>query len=89
MLVAYSLGARITLQMLADGSLSPHKTVLISATAGLEETDERRARAASDDNLAMQLRRIGLRNFTDKWYQAEMWRDLVAHPRYSRLTATS
>ena len=81
MLVAYSLGARIALQMLADRSLSPHKTVLISATAGIEEADERKARAANDNDLAMQLRRVGLRNFTDEWYQAEMWRDFLAHPR--------
>lgn len=84
-LVAYSLGARIALQILADGSLSPGKTLLVSANPGLEDLEERESRKARDDVLSEQLRMNGLRSFTEKWYQADMWRDFRVHPRFASL----
>ena len=80
-LVAYSLGARIALQMLCDGSVRPQKTFLVSGTCGMEDLNVREKRAATDDDLAEQLRKDGLLSFTEDWYSKDMWQDFVAHPR--------
>lgn len=80
-LVAYSMGARIALQMLTEGQLNVAKVCLISATAGIEATAERQVRAVADDSIADQLLREGLEKFSKDWYQGRMWENLAAHPR--------
>ena len=90
-LVAYSLGARIALQMLVDGSLRPRKTFLVSATCGIEGLEQRQSRAEIDDGLAEQLRKHGLEAFTEDWYRKDMWQNFVANPRsvFRRFTCSA
>ena len=80
-LVAYSMGARIALQMLLTASPGISGALLISATAGIEDQAERQARAANDDKLAERLLRVGLNKFTSDWYKSALWTDFAAHPR--------
>jgi len=65
--VGYSMGARIALHgALADPS-SVDRLVLISATAGIDDADERRERRHADEALADSIERDGVADFLDRW----------------------
>jgi 2-succinyl-6-hydroxy-2,4-cyclohexadiene-1-carboxylate synthase len=68
-LAGYSMGGRIAL----DPTLHPHarrrveRLVLIGASPGLDDGQERRARRAADEALAAQLERDGIEAFAAHW----------------------
>jgi 2-succinyl-6-hydroxy-2,4-cyclohexadiene-1-carboxylate synthase len=66
-LVGYSMGARVALVLAVRHPRLVSRLTLVSGTAGLDDDEERRARAVADDRLAAALREEGLPTFVRKW----------------------
>jgi len=78
--LGYSMGARFVLHL---GLLRPDLTqglVLVGATGGIDDPDERAARRATDAARAEQLERDGLESFLDDW---------LAQPMFAGLSETA
>ena len=65
--VGYSFGGRVCLRLAVDHPGSVERLVLIGATAGLDDPDERAARRAADEALAEEIETAGLEAFLDRW----------------------
>lgn len=79
--IGYSMGGRMGLVAAASASAAPiDRLVLIGATAGIDDPDERAARRASDTALADRIGRIGVDAFVDEW---------LTGPLFARLTPDS
>ena len=66
-IAGYSLGARLALAMLIRAPRLFHSATLISARRGLDSTEERKRRWASDLGWAQRLRNQQLSDFLDVW----------------------
>ena len=76
-LLGYSLGARVALHVVTMTDLAVDHVVLIGGTAGIEDSEVRRARRASDEATADRLEASGdLDAFLGQW---------VSGPMFSRL----
>jgi 2-succinyl-6-hydroxy-2,4-cyclohexadiene-1-carboxylate synthase len=65
--VGYSLGGRVCLHL---ALISPHvvrRLVLIGASAGIVDDDERAARRTADEKLAQHIIDVGVPQFIDEW----------------------
>lgn len=71
--VGYSMGARVALVLAARHPRIVARLTLISGSPGLEDDDERRARARADDRLAEELREEGLPEFVRRWEQLPLF----------------
>jgi 2-succinyl-6-hydroxy-2,4-cyclohexadiene-1-carboxylate synthase len=65
--VGYSLGGRVALQLALAHPSYVRRLVLESASPGIADPSERRARAAADAALADAIVRDGLERFVDRW----------------------
>lgn len=77
--VGYSLGGRICLHLALRRPILAERLVLVGATAGLEDVDERSERARADDALAKRIAEggdAGLGAFIDEWLSAPLFEDL-------------
>jgi len=78
--VGYSLGARVVIEALAQSATAPQPlvraAVLVSGTAGIEDSAERDARLASDDVLAARIETVGVEAFVREWLAQPLFRDL-------------
>ena len=83
-LVGYSMGGRITLELTCKYPEFTHRLVLLSTSLGLHDEQERRARAAQDDARAEQLRTHGMAAFTRDWYALPMFAPFSAHESFVR-----
>lgn len=75
--VGYSLGGRVCLHL---GLMYPHVTdrlALLGATPGIVDDDERAARRAADERLALHLLDVGLDTFLDEWSAQPLFDGLV------------
>ncbi len=92
--VGYSLGGRVCLHLaLAQPDLVA-RLVLVSATAGIDDLDERASRLAADVALAIRIESGGdggLASFIDEWLSGQMFHRLghEAADRPSRLSNTA
>jgi len=75
--VGYSMGARVCLRLALDRPELVEALVLVGATPGLGDKDERAARRAADEALAARLEQMQLDDFLDEW---------LAGPLFARLT---
>ncbi len=66
-LVGYSMGARLALQVAVDHPEVLGGLVLVGGTAGIDDPAERVRRRSADDALADDLERIGVPAFVDRW----------------------
>lgn len=80
-LVGYSLGGRLALDLALRAPERVRRLVLIGANPGISMASERVARARLDDERALELRRDGLRRFLRRWYQQPLFSDLAADTR--------
>ena len=77
--VGYSMGGRVALHCAIAHPDAVRGLVLVSATAGIDDPDERLARRRSDEALADRIESIGVQAFLDEW---------LAQPMFAGLDAT-
>jgi 2-succinyl-6-hydroxy-2,4-cyclohexadiene-1-carboxylate synthase len=65
--VGYSMGGRTALRVAIDHPERVRSLVLIGATPGIEDADERANRRAADDNLARHVLESTLDDFLQEW----------------------
>lgn len=65
--VGYSMGARLSLHLALARPPLVRALVLVSATAGIEDPTERRARQRADEALAVELEQVGVAEFVRRW----------------------
>src|SRR4051794_31729569 len=72
-LAGYSMGGRIALH--AAFALADHvdRLVLIGASRGIADAQERAARRTADDALADRIETIGVEAFAREWAQLPLW----------------
>jgi 2-succinyl-6-hydroxy-2,4-cyclohexadiene-1-carboxylate synthase len=78
--VGYSMGGRVALHAALASPELVHRLVLIGATAGIEDPEERRARREADDRLANHIQSMDVPSFIDEW---------LANPLFAGLTDTT
>lgn len=65
--VGYSMGGRVALHAVLAHPRSVRRLVLIGATTGIDDPDERRDRRAADERLAAHIEEVGVERFVDEW----------------------
>ena len=75
--VGYSMGGRVSLHAALDHPDAVQRLVLIGATAGIDDPDERAARRRADGRLADHIEEVGVPTFIDEW---------LANPLFDGLT---
>ncbi len=65
--VGYSMGGRLCLRLAVDRPDLVHSLVLVGASPGLADAEERAARQAADETLAAEIERIGTDAFLEQW----------------------
>lgn len=74
----YSMGGRMLLHGVLDDHIGAVRSlVLMGATAGIEEAEERSARAISDRRTAQTLLKMGTAAFVDEWLTNPMFAELT------------
>jgi 2-succinyl-6-hydroxy-2,4-cyclohexadiene-1-carboxylate synthase len=76
--VGYSLGARLALCLALNRPETVERLVLISSTAGIESSDDRRARTAADNELAVSIESNGVDIFLEQWLDQRLFETLPA-----------
>ncbi len=75
--VGYSMGGRVALHAALAHPEFVDRLILVGATAGIDDDDERLARRASDEALATRIEAVGVEAFIDEW---------LANPLFAGLT---
>jgi 2-succinyl-6-hydroxy-2,4-cyclohexadiene-1-carboxylate synthase len=75
--VGYSMGGRTALHAALARPDAVERLVLIGATAGIDDPDERAARRDADERLADHIEEVGVPAFIDEW---------LANPLFAGLT---
>jgi 2-succinyl-6-hydroxy-2,4-cyclohexadiene-1-carboxylate synthase len=75
--VGYSMGGRVSLHAALAHPEHVRALVLIGATAGIDDPDERRARRAADERLADHIEAVGVDAFIDEWLGAALFAGLT------------
>lgn len=74
--LGYSMGGRVALHLALAQPELVERLVLVGATAGLEDDEERAARRAADEELARLLEADGVERFLDRWLARPMFSGL-------------
>jgi 2-succinyl-6-hydroxy-2,4-cyclohexadiene-1-carboxylate synthase len=87
----YSFGARVALHVALRHPGRVGALVLLGASRGIEDVDERRARVARDEALASHIEAVGVEVFLDEWLSQPMFASVPDDPleRASRSTNTA
>jgi len=72
-LLGYSMGGRLALRLAAIAPERVSALILVSASPGLRDPAQRRARAAQDSLLADAIERDGVPAFVDRWERLPMF----------------
>lgn len=84
-LVGYSMGGRVALYLTIHFPQYFCRTILESASAGLQTDQERGDRLAKDRLLAATLEAGDLRLFLENWYQQPIFATLRSHPNFAQM----
>lgn len=91
-LAGYSMGGRLALHAVLAAPERIERLILIGASPGIADPDERAARRASDDQLALEIERSSIEAFADRWGQtpvlAGLPADIAARTHADRLRST-
>lgn len=79
-LLGYSLGGRVALQFAIRYPELPQGLILISATPGIDNSDERECRKKEDEKLAQHILDIGVAAFMAEWMQKDLIRSQQSIP---------
>ena len=82
-LVGYSMGGRIAIELAATRPELAPRLVLLGASLGLEDDTERARRAAEDDARAEEILRDGLDAFVERWYRLPIFAPFTRHASFS------
>jgi 2-succinyl-6-hydroxy-2,4-cyclohexadiene-1-carboxylate synthase len=90
-LVGYSMGGRIALDLATHRRSLLRGLVLISATAGLRTEPERAERRQRDESLAQRIESAGVARFIDEWLTQDLFATLTSEQsnRADRLRNTA
>ncbi|MCL7043110.1 hypothetical protein MKW94_015470 [Papaver nudicaule] len=86
--IGYSMGARIALQMAMRYSDQINGAVIISGSPGIKDDERRRSRMALDDARAQFLTEHGLQFFLETWYTGPLWKSLRDHPHFEQIISS-
>jgi len=75
--VGYSMGGRVALHAALSHADSVERLVLIGATAGIDDPDERSARRTADGRLADHIEEVGVPTFIDEWLRNPLFAGLT------------
>src|SRR5690606_23536537 len=89
--VGYSMGGRLALHLALARPDLVRRLVLIGATGGIDDEDDRAARRAADERLAAHLEQVGVATFVDEWLAQPLFAGLspTAAARDERLANTA
>jgi 2-succinyl-6-hydroxy-2,4-cyclohexadiene-1-carboxylate synthase len=83
-LLGYSMGGRIAVRYALRHPERLWALLLESASTGIEDDAERKARVESDEVLAERLERDGLEPFIDYWQSIPLWASQASMPQEKR-----
>ncbi|MCB0282812.1 MAG: 2-succinyl-6-hydroxy-2,4-cyclohexadiene-1-carboxylate synthase [Calditrichae bacterium] len=83
--VGYSMGGRVALEWIIKKPARFKKLILESATAGIENPDEKSARVHHDRILANSICEKSFDDFLDEWYGLELFARTKNHKDYKTL----
>jgi 2-succinyl-6-hydroxy-2,4-cyclohexadiene-1-carboxylate synthase len=83
LIVGYSMGGRIALELAATRPELAPRLVLLAASLGLDDEAERARRAAEDDARAEEILRDGLDAFAERWYRLAIFAPFTRHASFS------
>ena len=75
--IGYSLGGRVALHLALTQPELVHRLVLIGATGGIDDFEERSQRRADDEALALHIEDIGVETFLDEWLSQPLFASLT------------
>jgi 2-succinyl-6-hydroxy-2,4-cyclohexadiene-1-carboxylate synthase len=75
--VGYSMGGRVALHAALAAPGVVRGLVLIGATAGIDDPDERQARIDADERLADHIETVGVPTFLDEWLSNPLFAGLT------------
>lgn len=78
--VGYSMGGRLALHLALDHPERVVGLVLIGATGGIDDPQERMARVRADEELARSIERDGVDVFLDRWLAQPLFAGLEPDP---------
>lgn len=89
--VGYSMGGRLALHAALARPEAVTAMVLVGASPGIADDDERRARQRADDTLADRITEMGVEQFIDHWLSQPLFANLDAtnNHRDQRLSNTA
>lgn len=76
--IGYSMGGRVCLHAALSHPETVERLVLIGATPGIVDVDERRSRRTSDEALADHIEDVGVETFVDEWLRLSLFTGLTA-----------
>lgn len=79
--VGYSMGGRVALHLALARPDLVERLVLVGATPGIEDADERAARVADDEQLAQRIERDGVERFLESWLSLPLFASLPPEAR--------
>lgn len=83
LLVGYSMGGRIALELAASRPALAPRLLLLAASPGLDDGAERARRAEEDDARAEEILRGGLDAFVERWYRLPIFAPFTRHPSFT------
>jgi 2-succinyl-6-hydroxy-2,4-cyclohexadiene-1-carboxylate synthase len=90
LVVGYSMGGRVALRLALDHPHLVAGLVLVGATAGIDDPEQRAERRAADEALARRIETDGVAAFLDHWLAQPLFDSLEVDPldRSARLANT-
>ena len=83
-LAGYSFGGRVALHVALHSPKRVRRLVLVSATRGLVDPEERATRRRRDEELADHLLAVGTETFLDEWLRQPLFSGSYDHDRVHR-----